>query len=923
MAPVKRKRAEEDDSDSGYSVVAAQDDDDESMDISSALVGKKPRLEEDDGDDDLQDFIQTSIAKRNIKSGTEVVKKVKGKSKITKGEVGGGSFQSMGLHPSLLRSLTLQGFRIPTPIQRLAIPALLANPPRDLVGMARTGSGKTLGYMIPLVQRLGGRHSTTFGARALILIPTRELALQILRVGKELARGWHSSQGDHAGDSKTEDTSKGQSLRWGLVVGGEGLDEQFEMMTNNPDVQVPSSHIIATPGRLLHLIVEMNLDLKSVQYVVFDEADRLFEMGFETALNEILHRLPTSRQTLLFSATLPKSLVEFAKAGLQDPKLVRLDAESKISSDLKMAFFSVKQAEKEACLLELLRDVIKVPLGQTRADEDEEDAGKRKGKGKAKRGEIVTAPHQTLIFAATKHHVEYLTTLLSTAGYAVSHIYGSLDQTARSMQMESFRRGITTILVVTDVAARGIDIPVLENVVNYDFPQGARVFVHRVGRTARAGRQGWAWSFVTNTELPYLLDLQLFLGRPLRPDAPPGGDEVFAENLVLGTFRRESIDEDMEYIASLHATEHSLATQKQVMQRGQRMYERSQGKASPPSYTRAKEILRDPKWMLTGTQTGVHPVLLRGEGAAEKRQTEEARKALLQAVSTFRPAETVFEVGSKNNSETAALMKARRTALGKSRQQAGPSARKEVEMADEEDIARVFDTGKQQGFRDSEFYMSYQQKDAVTEAGYSLSNGQSFVEQARGAQFDLTGDENLLDKQRKQMHWDKKKKRFVQGDGVGADNVKLVRTESGQRLPATYRSGRFDEWKQRSHASLPKVGEQEAESASRGRPGQRFKHNKIATSAKPLDKLRTDYERKVRQMKKKGEVAEDEAGPSSFGAKPGSKGGKIKKGARFAGKTMGRAKNELKTVDQIRKSRNVQEKRKAKNARAPSRKSRR
>ena len=118
---------------------------------------------------------------------------------------------------------------------------LLANPPRDLVGMARTGSGKTLGYMIPLVQRLGGRHSTTFGARALILIPTRELALQILRVGKELARGWHSSQGDHAGDSKTEETSKGQSLRWGLVVGGEGMDEQFEMMTNNPDVYVHSS----------------------------------------------------------------------------------------------------------------------------------------------------------------------------------------------------------------------------------------------------------------------------------------------------------------------------------------------------------------------------------------------------------------------------------------------------------------------------------------------------------------------------------------------------------------------------------------------------------------------------------------------------------------------------------------------------------
>jgi ATP-dependent RNA helicase DDX54/DBP10 len=144
----------------------------------------------------------------------------------------------LGLHPSLLRSLTLQGYRIPTPIQRLSIPTLLANPPKDLVGMARTGSGKSLAYMIPLVQRLGGRHATIFGARALILLPTRELALQILKVGKELVRGWHARDGAHAGDAKEAEDRKGQSLRWGLIVGGEGLDEQFEMITNNPDMRV-------------------------------------------------------------------------------------------------------------------------------------------------------------------------------------------------------------------------------------------------------------------------------------------------------------------------------------------------------------------------------------------------------------------------------------------------------------------------------------------------------------------------------------------------------------------------------------------------------------------------------------------------------------------------------------------------------------
>jgi len=447
----------------------------------------------------------------------------------------------------------------------------------------------------------------------------------------------------------------------------------------------------------------MNLDLKSIQYIVFDEADRLFEMGFETALNEILHRLPSARQTVLLSATLPKSLVEFAKAGLQNPKLVRLDAESKISSDLRMAFFSVKQAEKDACLLNLLRDVIKVPINDRLAhDATEEKDTKRKGK--VKHSEQVIAPHQTLIFTATKHHVEYLNALLSTAGYSISHIYGSLDQAARTQQMDRFRRGLSNLLVVTDVAARGIDIPVLENVINYDFPHGARVFVHRVGRTARAGRQGWAWSFVTNTELPYLLDLQLFLGRPLRGDVTEEGDHAYIDSLILGTFERGKIDEDNEYVRSLDDVNHSLSSLKEVMKRGHAMYERSKGKASPQSYKRAKEMTKDSKWALAGSETKVHPVLLRGLGIDEKRESVEARKTLLEAVNSFRPSETVFEVGSKSNSATVALMKERRKALRKSQQRAVASALnketdecetdedrigldQEAEMADDDEIA--------------------------------------------------------------------------------------------------------------------------------------------------------------------------------------------------------------------------------------------
>ena len=427
------------------------------------------------------------------------------------------------------------------------------------------------------------------------------------------------------------------------------------------------SSIIATPGRLLHLAVEMNLDLRSVQYVVFDEADRLFEMGFETALTEIIHRLPPNRQTLLFSATLPKSLVDFAKAGLQNPKLVRLDAESKISSDLRMAFLSVQQDEKDACLLVLLRDIIRVPLGVSASHCDRERGGEAKGKRVAQ--EQLTAPHQTLVFAATKHHVEYLTTLITAAGYAVSHIYGSLDQSARSQQMDQFRCGRTNILVVTDVAARGIDIPVLANVVNYDFPQGARVFVHRVGRTARAGRSGWAWSFVSPTELPYLVELQLFLGRPLTRDARDG-EASYTESLVIGAFPREALDDEVAYVRALDAEHHALPTLRNIMRKGQGLYERSRGRASPAGYTRAKEMSREPaRWGLVsaGAGAGTHPVLILKGHAVENRPVveDERRRALLAAVDSFRPVETALEMGSRGKKGNADLMKERRKALTK------------------------------------------------------------------------------------------------------------------------------------------------------------------------------------------------------------------------------------------------------------------
>ncbi|VDL65497.1 unnamed protein product, partial [Nippostrongylus brasiliensis] len=200
-----------------------------------------------------------------------------------------GGWQAMGLDHTVFKGIEKKGFKQPTPIQRKTIPCILDG--KDVVAMSRTGSGKTAAFVIPMLQRLKRRD--TKGIRALLVSPTRELALQTFKVVKELGRF--------------------TGLRCAILVGGDAIEDQFSTIHENPDV------LIATPGRLLHVIVEMDLRLCSVQYVVFDEADRLFEMGFQDQLTETLKRIPESRQTLLFSATLPKMLVDFAKAGLSDP----------------------------------------------------------------------------------------------------------------------------------------------------------------------------------------------------------------------------------------------------------------------------------------------------------------------------------------------------------------------------------------------------------------------------------------------------------------------------------------------------------------------------------------------------------------------------------------------------------------------------
>jgi len=790
---------------------------------------------------------------------------------------------------------------------------------RDVVGMARTGSGKTAAFVIPMIERLKA-HSARVGARALVMSPSRELALQTLKVVKELG--------------------KGTDLKTVLLVGGDSLEEQFGLMASNPDI------IIATPGRFLHLKVEMNLDLSSIRYVVFDEADRLFEMGFAAQLTEILHALPPSRQTLLFSATLPSSLVEFARAGLQEPTLVRLDAETKVSPDLESAFFAIKGSEKEGALLHILHDIIKMPMGEPEGAKREEDEQTKKRKRdsdfRANRREKPTE-HSTIIFTATKHHVEYLAQLLRHAGFAVSYLYGSLDQTARKMQVDDFRRGRTNILVVTDVAARGVDIPVLANVINYDFPPQPKIFVHRVGRTARAGQRGWAFGLVRDSDLPYLIDLQLFLGRRIvvgQEEKNPS----YAADIVIGQLKRDGVEANTEWVKKTLGESADIFALRGVAAKAEKLYMRTRNSAASQSVKRSREIMASRSW------SQLHPLF--GQEAAD---AEEAREGLLSRISSFKPQETVFEIGPSGKStrnKAAEVVRSFRSKIKPRKKQEDvdmddapeynsdddsdddqaeaakdapewedEESAEEVEVEESDDEMEVTVSSNaiskkgKTSFADPEIFMSYTPRTTslAEERAYGVhsgSAGSGFIEAARNVAMDLNNDEGAKSfgvATRSKMRWDKKSRKYVarENDEDGSKGAKMIRGESGVKIAASFKSGRFDRWRKANRLGrMPHVGEAEKPTlvrnftAAPGAAGTGHYKHKMEKAPKDADKYRDDYHIRKKRV---AEAKEKRIGKYKDGE--GSK-------------------RELKDATDIRKARQLAERKREKNAR-PSKKQKR
>jgi ATP-dependent RNA helicase RhlE len=367
------------------------------------------------------------------------------------------SFKKLNLIQPLQTALSNEGYSIPTPIQAQAIPVILER--KDLIGCAQTGTGKTAAFALPILQILSAEkepHKSKRKIRSLILTPTRELALQISESFK--------AYGKHTG------------LKNVVVFGGVSQRAQTIKLRAGVDI------LIATPGRLLDLINQRFIKLRDIKLFVLDEADRMLDMGFINDVKKIIEKLPAKRQTLLFSATMPSEITKLANSILTNPVKIEVSPEQKTVEAVNQGVYFVTKSDKKKLLLHILKN------------ENIESA---------------------LVFTRTKRSADVVTRVLNDAKIHADSIHGNKSQQARQRALNNFKLSKTRVLVATDIAARGIDIEKLSHVFNYDIPEFAEAYIHRIGRTARAGMGGTALSFCDPEELSYLSSINRLIKQPI------------------------------------------------------------------------------------------------------------------------------------------------------------------------------------------------------------------------------------------------------------------------------------------------------------------------------------------------------------------------------------------------------------------------
>jgi ATP-dependent RNA helicase RhlE len=368
-------------------------------------------------------------------------------------------FQALGLSEPLLRAVEAEGYTTPTPVQEQSIPPLLAG--RDVLGVAQTGTGKTAAFALPVLQIMSrGRPQGKRNIRALVLSPTRELAAQI--------------------DERFSAYSEHLDIRHKVIFGGVNQNPQVRALQKGLDV------LVATPGRLLDLINQGHIDITHVEFFVLDEADRMLDMGFINDIKKVLKLLPKKRQNLLFSATMPSSIANLAGSFLSNAVKVDITPEEVTVDRIDQKIMFLRKADKRRLLVKIIKQE-RVACG--------------------------------IVFTRTKHGANRLVKQLDQSGISAAAIHGNKSQGARTKALAGFKNGSIPILVATDIASRGIDVEGVTHVFNYDLPNEPESYVHRIGRTARAGRTGVAYGFCDDSESGYLVGIQQLIGKEIPVDA--------------------------------------------------------------------------------------------------------------------------------------------------------------------------------------------------------------------------------------------------------------------------------------------------------------------------------------------------------------------------------------------------------------------
>lgn len=367
------------------------------------------------------------------------------------------TFQDFNISKPIQEAIQAVGYINPTPIQREAIPIILSG--SDIIGCAQTGTGKTAAFAIPTLELLSKKNRTPKKPKVLVLTPTRELALQVYEnfslYGKKLA------------------------VKQVVIYGGVSQHKQVEQLKGGADV------IIATPGRLLDLSSQKLLDLSGIDTLILDEADNMLDMGFIHDIKKVLAKIPTDRQTLFFSATMPPNIRKFANSILKNPQEINVNPVSSTAAIIEQSVYMVEKTDKTSLLIAIIKE---------------------------------QNIQQSLVFTRTKHGADRLVKHLKRANITSMAIHGNKSQGARQKALSDFKKGEIRILVATDIAARGIDIDELPHVVNYELPDVSETYVHRIGRTGRSGKSGIAISFCSSEERNNLVNIQKLIGQTLKTE---------------------------------------------------------------------------------------------------------------------------------------------------------------------------------------------------------------------------------------------------------------------------------------------------------------------------------------------------------------------------------------------------------------------